>query len=142
MLKHRPQCLDCGAWSSPVRWNQSAKHRTRSPVSLSEGSEGGSYNFVPICHDSPSLRPDWDSFSQMGSENASSGNGRDHINLGKNAQLIQAAQRAKVKQGSPESASREAECHSLALPSRFMWNEGGHQSSCDVLHYLVLRGVG
>jgi hypothetical protein len=65
----------------------------------------------------------------MGSENASSGNGRNHINLGKNAQLVQAAQRAKMKHGRPEAASREAECHSLALPSRFMWNEGGHECS-------------
>jgi hypothetical protein len=67
----------------------------------------------------------------MGSENASSGNGRDHINLGENAQLIQAAQRAKMKQGRSEPASREAERHSLALPSRFMWNAGVHQSSFD-----------
>jgi hypothetical protein len=131
MLKHRPQSLDCGTWSSPVGWNQSTKHWTGSPVSLSERPEGVSYNFVPICHDGPWLWPDRDSFGQVGSKNASSGNGRDHINLGENAQLIQAVQRAKMKQGSSQPASREAERHSLALPSRFMWNAGVHQSSFD-----------
>jgi hypothetical protein len=134
MLQQRRESLDRGTWLPPVAWNQPPKYRTRSTVSSDEGSEGGSYDFVPICYDSPWLRPGRDSFSQMGSDNASARNGRNHINLRKNAQFIQAAKRTKMKQGSPEPASREAQRQSLSPPPRFMWNEGSHQRSFDSLH--------
>jgi len=88
MLKRGRKGLDRGTRPSPVRWKQSTEHRTGAMVSPHEGSEGGRYGFVPLRHGVPKLRPGRDSVSQVRGNNASSGNRRNRINLGKNAKLM------------------------------------------------------
>jgi len=117
MLKRGRKGLNRGTRPSPVRWKQSTEHRTGAMVSPHEGSEGGRYGFVPLRHGVPKLRPGRDSVSQVRGNNASSGNRRNRINLGKNAKLMQAPKCTEMKQGSAEPASREAQRHSLSLPS-------------------------